>query len=339
MTDTVPVRKTILLTGAGFSESFGGYLSSQMWAAIFNQPEISEFPQLQQCFLGTVDFEAVYDAVLYPGRRGKHFSNAAKSAFKDALLKTYLYMEGEIYRSRANAKLACEFFLKRFAGPRQGEYGFIFTLNQDLLVERYLSFPESLDSLWPRLRLPGIKVPKDIPYDQAIGIILPDRGDVGRIETDFWKDNTPCLSYIKLHGSFGWYSRRGEVMVIGNQKSTILKKEPLLRWYLKLFRQVLRRSRNLLAIGYGFRDPHINREIARATGRGLKLYVISPELPSAFRDRLIPHHGSISDPSDYGIKEDIWSGLAGYYQGTVKDFYDLKRDPKRSATEFFDQLF
>ena len=30
----------VLLTGAGFTKTFGGYLASEMWATILNQPEI-----------------------------------------------------------------------------------------------------------------------------------------------------------------------------------------------------------------------------------------------------------------------------------------------------------
>jgi len=33
-----------MLTGAGFTETFGGYLATEMWAAIFNQPEDSPLP-------------------------------------------------------------------------------------------------------------------------------------------------------------------------------------------------------------------------------------------------------------------------------------------------------
>jgi len=85
--------------------------------------------------------------------------------------------------------------------------------------------------------------------------------------------------------------------------------------------------------------PHINREIARAIKQGLKLYVISPELPSEFRDRLIPRSVSPEELREYTIKEAIWKGLAGYYQGTVKDFYDWNQPPKQRAMEFFQRLF
>lgn len=264
------VKKGILLTGAGFSQSFGGYLSSQMWAAIFNQPEILRFPRLQRCLLENVDFEAVYDAVLYPGRTGPHFNDAEKAALRDAIFNTYVQMEREIIRSKAEARLACNQFLTPFAGSARDECGFIFTLNQDLLVERYLSFPGSLEALWPHFRLPGVQLPKQIPDDHPIGIILPDRAAVDKIESRFWENKTPCLSYVKLHGSYGWYSRRGEVMVIGNQKSRVLKKEPLLVWYLKLFRQILTSSRNLLVIGYRFRDPSHQPRNRKSNKAGFK---------------------------------------------------------------------
>ena len=36
----------VLLTGAGFTKTFGGYLASEMWATILNQPEVQRSPEL-----------------------------------------------------------------------------------------------------------------------------------------------------------------------------------------------------------------------------------------------------------------------------------------------------
>jgi len=34
------IYKTILLTGAGFTKNFGGFIASEMWAKIFNCREL-----------------------------------------------------------------------------------------------------------------------------------------------------------------------------------------------------------------------------------------------------------------------------------------------------------
>jgi hypothetical protein len=36
----------VLLTGAGFTKPYGGYLASEMWATILNQPEVQNSPEL-----------------------------------------------------------------------------------------------------------------------------------------------------------------------------------------------------------------------------------------------------------------------------------------------------
>ena len=55
----------VLLTGAGFTKSFGGYLASEMWAAILNQPEIQNSPALLKRMreLETLDYELLYEEI------------------------------------------------------------------------------------------------------------------------------------------------------------------------------------------------------------------------------------------------------------------------------------
>jgi hypothetical protein len=39
----------VLLTGAGFTKTFGGYLASEMWATILNQPEVLQLGHREKC--------------------------------------------------------------------------------------------------------------------------------------------------------------------------------------------------------------------------------------------------------------------------------------------------
>lgn len=45
----------VLLTGAGFTHNYGAYLATQMWGAIFKQPEIRNEEQLRSTMLNTLN--------------------------------------------------------------------------------------------------------------------------------------------------------------------------------------------------------------------------------------------------------------------------------------------
>ena len=178
------------------------------------------------------------------------------------------------------------------------------------------------------LEIPGLHCPKwfngQIPaiLDSESTVQLPEEAGVEALKARFETKTSPAFAYVKLHGSFGWVRKdRSDVMVIGHTKTEMIKREPLLCWYLELFREVLRNpGRNLVVIGYGFGDDHINEIIADAVrNSGRRLFLISPLDPKDFRDRLIPIHGfNVSIPNR---GEDLWNGLGGYYRGTVTDFY------------------
>ena len=120
---------------------------------------------------------------------------------------------------------------------------------------------------------------------------------------------------MKLHGSVGWRSADGsELLIVGTTKSAAIEDEPLLRWYSDLFKKVLHAGdRNLVVIGYGFGDPHINAVIADGIKQhGLRLYLVTPQSPDEFYAQLVPRHGVVTRPIDPRCEE-IWNGLAGYY--------------------------
>ena len=147
--------------------------------------------------------------------------------------------------------------------------------------------------------------------------------------------------YVKIHGSFLWTSHTGEdVLVIGHAKSEIIKREPLLNWYLSMFQEILNYpQRNLVVIGYGFLDEHINDVIADAIrDNGLKLHVISPQQPKDFKNMLDPLHsfgGRMTTPRG----KEIWDGLFSYFPAQVTDFYGWKQDGLTSLGQRFFSSF
>jgi hypothetical protein len=96
---------------------------------------------------------------------------------------------------------------------------------------------------------------------------LPNEKEVSYLDGEFWGDKKyGRFSYLKLHGSQWWKSASGSnVMVIGSEKSGAIEREPYLKWSHSIFEKVLAGpDAELLIIGYGFFDQHINRVIADA---------------------------------------------------------------------------
>jgi hypothetical protein len=296
----------VLLTGAGFTQSFGGFLSGEMWAEIFNQPEVRGSQQVRQAMLNEMNYEVVYSRIL------DEHSPDDRRAILTATRNAYLHMHRIMCKRPGQTGLpfaACSQFLRRFG---QTGRAYIFTLNQDLFVETFFD-PTS------GLRIPGLTHPRwfthsvDPELTPSHAVRLPDAEAVEQLRKEPAAGSS--FSYVKLHGSLMWQTKDGsDVMVIGTTKSRIIASEPLLRWNLELFKEVLGvPSRRLAVIGYGFGDSHINEIIAGAVqGNDLKLFVVSPEEPSSFR-----HHLLRSPDGDT-----LWKGLSGYYCGTVIDLYD-----------------
>lgn len=310
--------KTVLLTGAGFSKPFGGYLASEMWSLILNQPEIRASKRLHQFLLEDLNYEMVYDKILASG----DIAPEEKQAFTTALMNAYRHLDdairSEIVNHRGQKTMMLNSFLGRF-GALGRERGFIFTLNQDLLLERFYTADSGLLQTpafghpdWFTQRFRTITPPPDV--------ILPDAAKVASHRAGFWlKGQTGNFVYVKLHGSYGWKSADGtSSMVVGHTKPEAIQKEPLLRWYLDLFKEVIETpSQRLVVVGYGFTDEHINNLLADAVKKGLELHVINPKEPKELRQMLQPVSGFVGPPTPRG--KDLWEGLFGYHCASVEE--------------------
>jgi hypothetical protein len=252
---------------------------------ILNNPSLRTCPRLREILLQELDFESVYHTVMlsadYSAREKRALHDAVQSAFEflDETIRTWDHRDHavNIYRVRQ--------LLARFAGDRKSP-GFIFTLNQDLFVERYYA-----DGPSPIL----------LGFNKTVHL---HGGSTQYLETDHWLTvpaspldlssltRQHAFFYVKLHGSFNWRRASGSTdssnMVIGRGKSEQIAAEPLLAGYLSLFERVLSSGRKrLLVCGYGFRDKHINEVLASAiTKEGMELFVLSPESSRSFRNSL-----------------------------------------------------
>ncbi len=55
-------KDLILLTGAGFTHNFGGFLAREMWSKIFNNPIVQASTEARKLLLDDFDFESIYES-------------------------------------------------------------------------------------------------------------------------------------------------------------------------------------------------------------------------------------------------------------------------------------
>ncbi len=148
-----------------------------------------------------------------------------------------------------------EFFARFYSSADR--IGYIFSLNQDALVERLASFSVGLPLAVPGIQYLPPEFPRPLGIPPLVALAKPDPQNM-RLDGQ--------LNYIKLHGSFLWRPEDGAPgMVLGGGKQIAITRSPLLTAYHKLFYQLLSAGDvRLFVIGYGFRDDHINKTIATA---------------------------------------------------------------------------
>jgi hypothetical protein len=327
----IPASNTILLTGAGFTKNFGGFLAREMWAQIHNRLQKYNEESLLQIIRDEFDYEKIFEELV----KGTEYSDEQKDKVNKSFLEAYKFMDQIICNEEAlyggNHYIdtnGIRNFLNEFSNNRR-EPGFFFTLNQDIVFERYFRIV--------RFTIPGFIKYIDAntidinntPFSDSWCIDAPTE-KVLEQKKDKMNWQNESFYYIKLHGSFHWKdSERENMMVIGTSKEEDIEKEPILRWYKQIFESVLSKPDcRILIIGYGFRDQHINKVIVNSIkDKGLKLFVICPVDPETFKNDTLRNTG----PDN---KKIIWEAVSGYYPYTIQTIFPLDKHP----TPQYDQL-
>lgn len=321
----------ILFTGAGFTKNFGGLLAKEMWSKIFNNSKIQRCPRIKNLIINDFDYESIYHKII-----NGNYTEEEKDLISNVILEVYRSLD-DICREwtfRNDSPNPVNIYgvnrlIERFSGGPD-KIGFFFTLNQDLFVERY--FNSSITGLI----LPGVqKIPNahkttiKLPLENQDFIKLPTEDEV---EDSSEKFHSATIHYVKLHGSYGWLNSGGlNRYVIGKDKESQIAGEPLLSWYYDLFRKVLsHQSRKILLIGYGFRDAHINEQMAKSiTDFNLRLYVISPSEQSTFIDNL----------RSVECGETLLRGLSGYFPYKLLDIFPTDQSDSHAWGELLTVFF
>ncbi len=314
-------KRLVLLTGAGFTKNFNGFLAREMWSKIFNHAQISRQERIKNLLSMDYDFESVYSKVVHgidsDGNTSlptPAFTEEEKQVLQSVMEQVYKQLDDSIRTWQMNDDNPTSLdtyklgeLLNLFVGT-PSERGFFFTLNQDIFMERrnnFMSpgaprFPQEFTTLSQREFLP------------TYSVTLPGENAADLAEKEIIQ-NTNTLHYIKLHGSFGWRSAHGgSQMIIGVNKEQEINNEPLLKYYLELFKAVLKEgNKKLLVIGYGFHDKHVNKIIwDAAKNHGLKLYILTTTAPDKF------------EAGNFIIDSyRLWPAISGYFPYSLREIF------------------
>lgn len=309
---SLETNEIMVLTGAGFTKNFGGFLGSEMWSQIFNDTAIQDSPKLRELLQDNYDFEAIYSEVLDRAQ----YSQEEKDIIKNVIRNAYKRLDDTIkdWRFTTDSAYPVNIYgLGDLLGKTimsSGKPSMFFTLNQDLFVERRWGHPS-----------PGVQRFASDFYNMSTRelkqnefVALPRESVEEKVTMGMSSHNG--IHYIKLHGSYGWKSSDGaDQLVIGTNKESLIQKEPLLNCYYQMFQNAIQEGdKKLLVIGYGFRDKHINLALLNGVkNRGLKLYLITTQNPEDLKYHF--------ERGGHYYAKDILKGLRGYYPYPLKEIF------------------
>ncbi|MFN0298930.1 MAG: hypothetical protein ACKVQU_01105, partial [Burkholderiales bacterium] len=253
----------IALLVAGFSRNWGGWLANEVFEYLIGTPEAMADPGLRGLLWRYQDKGGFEDALaelqesLQPRPRPEYgtayFNNKvplrSQAGELQAAINRMFEAMNAAYNSQHEVDDAMGSFLASFDA--------IFTLNQDMLLERLyvprLEYMTAGRVKWKGATLPGMNKAEKI-------------GRSGGVE--FWSEYLwepkPALEFpeqpevglqpiYKLHGSSQWRAVSGgaPILIIGGEKSRAIKQFDVLEWYAKRFDSLLAQGTRLMVIGYG----------------------------------------------------------------------------------------
>jgi hypothetical protein len=259
----------ILLTGAGFSRNWGGWLAKELEGDLLAR--LAPHEQLRRLVQNSENYEEALGKARTPGFSGIGVSPAELKIFEDAIKESFWAMNlalgkrGSLSLSGVH-ELSIPEFLSKFDA--------IFTLNQDLLLEFHYNAVGHLPGRWIGSYYPGIEPEVAVPLDAGEVVRVERR--VGTIKA---ADGRRQPIY-KLHGSVEWVDGSDSLFVVGGGKEAYIQSKPLLRRYSEILGEYLRQpNTRLMIIGYGFADEYINRLLVEASqaNASLGVFHVHPE--------------------------------------------------------------
>jgi len=254
----------IILTGAGFSHNWGGWLASEAMEYLLGCPEITQGIRAtlwkHKPYLG---FEGALEELALQSTQDYQTLNRMLEGMFNAMNNAFGDFEPGQHNRIGPQPTSVRNFLCRFDA--------IFTLNQDTLLERKYQTSdvrEGSSGRWLGFHSPGLF--KEMNAGVPTGYFRPHDPPFALKER--------YQSYFKLHGSSNWRTPNGSsLLIMGLSKNAVIDGIELLSWYRRQFEDMLHRpDTHLMIIGYSFRDKHINEIILKGARNGTKLFIIDP---------------------------------------------------------------
>lgn len=293
-----------LLTGAGFSRNWGGWLADEAFEYLLGCADITPLikTELWKAKGNGSGFEGALNAL-----RASYITHRDERHRIE--LKTFEQMLLGMFTTMNNAFSKIEFepgVEHARLGPQPTRvrdflcrFDKIFTLNQDTLLEQKYEKGDlrtGSEGRWFQLGLPGIREMKmSAPPHTHPGLYAPASPPFTISER--------LQPYFKLHGSSNWRTDDGSnLLIMGGNKSALISESPLLSWYMGEFRKSLKEpGTRLMVIGYGFGDPHVNGYIREGVEAGTKLFIIDPQGIDVIRNPLTQNVYNFGDSLQAGF--------------------------------------
>lgn len=326
------LNNCIVLTGAGFSKGFGGLVANEIWSYLYNDPALSNNIR-KQLIQNPDKYEDSY-----------HYLNSTDVTIYNDMIRTLFKLMDENLLSKFKNDLRVLDKLFDFI-HKKNKYNFIFSLNQDLLVERYFMSKNRNDTPLPKgepvhgnCKVMASEVELYFPYsnysltkiirsmyNRCFQDITMYSFDTLTKEIKFNRNTAPTLggfNYIKLHGSYNWNHKDGTpIAATGVEKGKYIENIEVLKSYLDLFKFVLKRKTKILFIGYGYLDDHINELIEGSINDyGTELFLVQPETYSKLSEKDFIKNNSEQIRGIYPIKiRDLLNSRSKYSEKLYSD--------------------
>jgi hypothetical protein len=261
----------LLLTGAGFSQNWGGLLAADFFGRLLGDDSLDSvtrgllFDHREQGgfehVMALLQAEYKRDNTSEAEDRLRNFTAAVMGLFNN-MNNNYLHTTFEFQNE---VRYMVRSFLERF--------DVLFTLNQDALLEAHY-FQGFIGGRWDSWDLPGTK-PFGTP--SFIQGSVYDKIAKRTSDLDSLRMHPRRQPYIKLHGSANWIvdGQSGPLLILGGAKTAAIEGYPLLVRYQQIFREYLTHpNTRLMIIGYGFNDEHINEAIITGARSELKIFIV-----------------------------------------------------------------
>jgi len=309
----------VLFTGAGFSYNWGGWLADDVFEYLLG--DLSLIPSIRNQLWQDKSVGGNYETTIQAlrdraraGDDGDYKTMNSMLAGMFSIMNQAFSRQGFQFNHTSDISYQITTFMQRF--------DYIFTLNQDTLLERhYLTegFGITSQRRWNGYCIPGVE-----PSNPA-GSRNFDLQRVNRSDFRFAPQTQP---YVKLHGSSNWITETGYLLISGGNKEADINEVPLLAWYAEQFRRVITNaSARVMIIGYGFGDEHINRMFVEAAKAGARFFIVNPMGTSMLFTPIAPGTSGLN-LSEHMAQQTIGAsrrGLSSTFSTDSVEFIKLNR--------------